>query len=94
MSLLAPIWGLYGDLKAQQLYSTTIVTTENYGTMQKHSSYTVKLKNKSIGKMISIITLEGNVSVFMIKLFNSENSMNASQTVGHLELQSSSIEID
>ncbi|XP_041933543.1 uncharacterized protein LOC121696241 [Alosa sapidissima] len=88
--LLAPIWGPQGTTVAQYYHRAVmngkVFTTEKYGTMQRHNSYTVELKNGSIGKILSIISLESNVPVLVIQLFHSENAIFASETVGHLKL--------
>lgn len=91
LSLLSHIWGAQGTTTLGQYYNRAVlngkvVTTEGYGSTHKHNSYTVELKNGTIGKITAIISVDGNEPVFFVNLFKSVNAMFASETVGHLKL--------
>lgn len=65
------LWGPQGTTVAQcAVMKGKVFKTEKYLTMQEHNSYTIELKNGSIRKIISIISLDGNVPMFVIKLLN------------------------
>lgn len=89
--LLVPIWGpqemnLIGDYYHRAVLRGKVFTTEEYGKGHKHNSYTVELRNGSIGVIKSIINIYKNMPVFLIQLFRSETACFVSETVNHLKL--------